>query len=152
MAITLGSNTQRKLIAAAEARARQQSALSASLALRTASGEVAAVSASSIGLGSVQNVQTLSAVSIVSTDVDTSADILSTQSRIQLFHTGTLTADRTITLGTANAATGAAIRVTRTGSGAFNLSVGGLKNLATAEWCEVVYNGSAWALAAYGTL
>ena len=43
-------------------------------------------------------------------------------------------------------------RVTRTGSGAFNLSVGGLKNLATNSWAEVVYDGSAWYLAAYGTL
>ena len=67
MALTLGSNGQRKLIAAAETRARQQAALSASLALAAASGEVAAVSASSIGLGSVQNVQTLYAVSTIAT-------------------------------------------------------------------------------------
>ena len=67
-------------------------------------------------------------------------------------HTGTLTADRTITLSTTNAYAGATFRVTRTGSGAFNLSVGGLKNLATNSWAEVVYDGSAWYLAAYGTL
>lgn len=67
-------------------------------------------------------------------------------------HTGTLTADRTITLSTTGAWNGARFRVTRTGAGAFNLSVGGLKNLATNTWAEVVYNGSAWVLAAYGTL
>lgn len=152
MALTLGSNNPRKLIAAAEARARQQAALSASLALAAASGEVAAVSASSIGLGSVQNVQTLYAVSTIATDADASTDILATQSRLQIFHTGTLTADRVLSLGTANAQTGSAIRVTRTGSGAFNLSVAGFKNLATNEWCEVVYDGSAFVLSAYGAL
>ena len=29
---------------------------------------------------------------------------------------------------------------------------GGLKNLITNTWCEVVYDGAAWYLAAYGTL
>lgn len=67
-------------------------------------------------------------------------------------HTGTLTADRTITLSTTNAYAGARFRVTRTGSGAYNLSVGGLKNLTTNTWAEVVYDGSAWYLAAYGAL
>jgi len=152
MALTLGRNNPRKLIAAAEARARQQAALSASLALAAASGEVAAVTASSIGLGNVQNVQTLYAVSTIATDADASTDILATQSRLQIFHTGTLTADRVLSLGTANAQTGSAIRVTRTGAGAFNLSVAGLKNLATNEWCEVVYDGAAFVLSAYGAL
>lgn len=152
MAFTLGSNNPRKLIAAAETRARQQAALSASLALAAASVEVAAVTASSIGLGSVQNVQALYAVSTIATDADASADILATQSRLQIFHTGTLTADRVLSLGTANAQTGSSIRVTRTGAGAFNISVAGLKNLAANEWCEVVYNGSAFVLSAYGIL
>lgn len=152
MAIILGGVNTRKLIASAEARARQHAALSASLALSAASGEVAAVSASSIGLGSVQNVQTLYAVSTIATDADASTDILATQSRLQVFHTGTLTADRVLSLGTANAQTGAVIRVTRTGAGAFNLSVAGLKNLATNEWCEVVYNGASFVLTAYGVL
>lgn len=43
-------------------------------------------------------------------------------------------------------------RVTRTGGGAFTLSVGGLKALSTGQWCEVVYNGSGYTLVAYGTL
>ncbi|RFC66438.1 hypothetical protein DYI37_03065 [Fulvimarina endophytica] len=67
-------------------------------------------------------------------------------------HTGTLTADRTITLATSGAVNGARFRVTRTGPGNFNLSLGGLKNLATNTWAEVVYDGTAWYLAAYGTL
>jgi hypothetical protein len=67
-------------------------------------------------------------------------------------HTGTLTADRTIALSTTNAYAGARFHVTRTGGGTFNLSVGGLKNLAANTWVEVVYDGSAWYLAAYGAL
>lgn len=67
-------------------------------------------------------------------------------------HTGTLTANRTITLSTTNAYNGARFCVTRTGGGAFTLSVGGLKSLSQNQWAEVVYNGSAWVLSAYGTL
>jgi hypothetical protein len=67
-------------------------------------------------------------------------------------HTGTLTADRTVTLSTTNAYPGAKALFTRTGAGAFNLSIGGLKNLVTNTWCMIVYDGSAWYLAAYGAL
>jgi hypothetical protein len=67
-------------------------------------------------------------------------------------HTGTLTANRTVTLSATNAHTGSRFRITRTGSGAFNLDIGGLKNLATNTWCEVIYDGAAWYLAAYGAL
>lgn len=67
-------------------------------------------------------------------------------------HTGTLTADRAITLSTTNAYNGTKFRVTRTGAGAFNLSVGGLKALATNTWADVEYDGSAWKLTAYGAL
>ena len=70
----------------------------------------------------------------------------------QVRHTGILTADRSVTLATANAYPGASFRVTRSGGGAFNLSIGGLKTLATNTWCEVVHDGSAWVLAASGTL
>jgi hypothetical protein len=73
-------------------------------------------------------------------------------------HTGTLTADRTITLATMDAK-GAAPKVgtkatfTRTGSGAFNLSIGGLKNLVQNTWCDVTWgDAGAWYLSAYGAL
>jgi hypothetical protein len=67
-------------------------------------------------------------------------------------HTGTLTASRTITLAATGAYKGLRFRVTRTGSGAFNLSVGGLKNLTQNTFCEVEFDGAAWYLAANGAL
>lgn len=69
-----------------------------------------------------------------------------------IVHTGTLTADRAVTLPTANVPNGARFRIARTGTGAFGLSVGGLKSLATNTWCEVEHNGTAWVLTAYGSL
>jgi hypothetical protein len=66
-------------------------------------------------------------------------------------HGGTLTAGRTLTLPS-SAALGTEIKVMRYGAGAFNLSIGGLKNLTTNTWCIVVYNGSGWELWANGTL
>jgi hypothetical protein len=71
-------------------------------------------------------------------------------------HTGTLSADRTLTFLTTNAVAGATRwRITRTGAGAFNLNINGpglLKALTTNTWCEIVYDGSAYYLAAYGAL
>jgi hypothetical protein len=69
-------------------------------------------------------------------------------------HTGTLTADRAVTLSTTGAFNGLAYKITRTGGGAFNLTVGTgpLKALATGQWCEVVFDGTAYYLSAYGTL
>lgn len=72
----------------------------------------------------------------------------------QVRHTGTLTADRAVTLSTTRAYAGAKFRITRTGTGAFNLNVGTgpLKALITNTWGEFVYDGAAWYLAAYGAL
>jgi hypothetical protein len=71
--------------------------------------------------------------------------------------TGTLTADRAITLSTTGAYDGARFRITRTGAGAFNYTVahnGGTKNIATNQWAEFVYFTSlaAWQLVAAGSL
>lgn len=65
-----------------------------------------------------------------------------------------LTADRTITLSTTDVSNGQRFKIYRktTSTGAFNLDIGGLKNLATGEWCEVSYNGSSWELLAFGSL
>lgn len=75
-------------------------------------------------------------------------------SATEVRHTGTLTADRSVSLATASAVMGDRFRVTRTGGGAFGLLVGTgpLKSLATNTWCEVTYDGSAWYLSAYGAL
>ena len=66
-------------------------------------------------------------------------------------HTGTLTADRALTLSTTGVRAGAKFRLTRTGGGAFNITHA-LKNLATNQWAEFCYDGSAWYLAAFGSL
>jgi hypothetical protein len=67
-------------------------------------------------------------------------------------HTATLTASRTITLSTTNAYPGARFRLARSGGGAFALSIGGLKSVATNSWAEAVYNGTSWYISAYGAL
>lgn len=73
---------------------------------------------------------------------------------VNIRHTGTLTANRAVTLSTTGARAGARFKITRTGSGAFNLQIGTgpLKNLIQNTWCEVVFDGSAWYLAQYGAL
>jgi hypothetical protein len=71
-----------------------------------------------------------------------------------IIHTGTLTANRAVTLSTTNAAAGDRFKITRTGGGAFTLDVGTgpLKALATGTWGEFTYDGTAWMLSAYGAL
>jgi hypothetical protein len=93
------------------------------------------------------------AVTTIATNADATLTPWSTNPTV--IHTGTLTADRAITLATTNAVAGKTrFRITRTGGGAFNLNVGTgpLKALATNTWGEFIYNGSAWYLAAYGAL
>jgi hypothetical protein len=66
-----------------------------------------------------------------------------------------LTAARTITLTTAGARAGDRFRIVRNAgaTGAYVLSVGGLKSLSAAgQWCDVEYNGGSWTLTAYGDL
>ena len=67
-----------------------------------------------------------------------------------------LTADRAATLSTTNARNGDSRRVLRTAAatGAFNLNVGTgpLKALAAGQWCDVMYDGSAWILTGFGSL
>lgn len=66
-------------------------------------------------------------------------------------HTGTLTTARALTLSTSGATKGSSFRVTRTGGGAFNIT-NALKNIATNQWAEFVFDGSAWYLSAFGSL
>jgi hypothetical protein len=73
-------------------------------------------------------------------------------------HTGTLTADRAATLSKTGALVGLSYKITRTGSGAFNLNVLNgaagptLKALTTNTWGEFAYDGTDYYLAAYGAL
>lgn len=86
---------------------------------------------------------------------DADATLTPTTSRALARFTVALTANRTVTLSTTNAWNGARFKVIRAASatGAFTLSVGGLKTLAAAsEWAEVTYDGTAWVLTGYGTL
>jgi hypothetical protein len=88
---------------------------------------------------------------VVATDAAVSQNVMSHSPNV--LHTGTLTADRTMTLESGNAYDGAMMRITRTGAGAFNLSIGGLKNLATNTWCVVIFRlGTGWILYQYGAL
>ena len=83
-------------------------------------------------------------------DVDTT---LVSSSKGTLWYSSNLTANRTITLSTTSIREGLRFKIVRTGGGAFNLSVGGLKTLSVSgTWCEVEYTGSAWLLIANGTL
>lgn len=68
----------------------------------------------------------------------------------ETLHTGTLTANRTVTLPTTDAYAGMVWRVSRIGGGDFTLDVGGLAALETNQWAEVVFSNSAWVLAARG--
>lgn len=65
-----------------------------------------------------------------------------------------LTAGRTVTLSTTGVWNGDEFHVVRSAAstGAFNLDVGGLKNLTAGQWCDVQYNGTAWVLTRFGSL
>ena len=88
--------------------------------------------------------------------VDTDAGLVLTypESAPRIRHTGTLTADRTVTLSTRGAFPGATFVITRTGGGNYRLNVGDgpLKSLAPNTWCEVTFDGEAWYLSRSGEL
>ena len=68
--------------------------------------------------------------------------------------TATLSAARTVTPAS-SPNPGDREKHVRTGGdtgGPWNLSMGGVKNLAQNTWVEIVYNGSAWAASQYGSL
>lgn len=83
---------------------------------------------------------------------DAAATLTALGNADQIRSTGTLTANRVWTLSTTGARLGAKKRITRTGAGAFTLSIGGLKLLSTSQWADVTYDGSAWYLSGFGSL
>lgn len=90
-------------------------------------------------------------VTTIATDADFTVTSGTTKRTIR--HTGTLTANRTANLPSSQA-DGSVYRFARSGGGAFNLSVGGLKNLATGTWCDVEWDSgaSAFFISASGSL
>jgi hypothetical protein len=90
-------------------------------------------------------------VTVISTNAN--ATLTPNQTLPDVIHTGTLTAARSITLATTNAVAGKTRwKIARTGGGAFDLNVGGITTLATGQWCEVVYDGTAYRLIQRGSL
>ena len=87
-------------------------------------------------------------------DAGETLTVTGTRSRVRVL--APLTADRTYALSTTAVPPGYTFRITRAASstGAFNISVNGLKNLATGTWCDVTFdadNGD-WYLSGYGAL
>jgi len=76
----------------------------------------------------------------------------------QVYHTGTLTADRNFNLSSVDAYSSAEVTVSRTGAGAFNLvvrdltSATTLANLAVNQAATFRHNGTAWKLKIRGTM
>jgi hypothetical protein len=66
--------------------------------------------------------------------------------------TGALTANRTMTLGTAGMKDGMTVRVAHRATGGFSWDLGGLKTLTVNQWAEAMYTGSAWVLIGFGSL
>jgi hypothetical protein len=67
-----------------------------------------------------------------------------------------LTGARAVTLSTTGAHNGARFRIVReaaaTGASALNVGAGPLKALAAGQWCDVIFDGSAWRLVGSGSL
>lgn len=95
-------------------------------------------------------------VSSPSQTIATDADVTLTPhaNAPTVIHTGTLTADRAVTLATTNAVAGDRFTIKRTGGGAFNLNVGTgpLRAMAADQWATFEYDGSAWVLITAGAL
>ena len=103
--------------------------------------------------GTWQALQVRSGHQTINTDVNFT--LTPATSPFYTLHTGTLTANRTVTLSTTGDIAGQAFRIARSGGGAFSLNIGGgtpLKALATDQWCEVTSDGTLWYLSAFGSL
>lgn len=138
-------------IAKAKKEAERTARVEGSIAKKLAGTDAASLQSQIAALvATVSGKAAIASISTIATDADETFTAVGSASVI--FHTGTLTAGRAITLSTAGASTGYSERFVRTGAGAFNLSIGGLKNLTTNTWCDVVFNGSAWVLTASGAL
>lgn len=139
----IGSSQQQVTLAKASADGAQAEAEGAS------DDAAAAQATANTALSTANGKLALLTDSTISTDADETFTAGAVSNSL-VIHTGILTADRVITLAAATDKWQA--RFVRTGAGAFNLSIGGLKNLSTGTWCDVYYQNSAWVLMASGTL
>jgi hypothetical protein len=89
-------------------------------------------------------------VEVIATDANVT--LIPTINKATILHTGTLTANRTLTFGTVtNNVNVASFRVTRTGTGAFRLVLGSTgHSLGIGEWAEVAHDGSNYYVAERG--
>ncbi|MBA15578.1 MAG: hypothetical protein CMN73_04400 [Sphingomonas sp.] len=117
----------------------------------TVSGAVA-----NVGLGGFVEALALGEPGVQTNSGDADFSIAYQADKRTIRLTGTITADRALTLSTTNARDGGRFRIVRTGAGAFvwNIGSGPLKAMPAASWCDVEYDGAAaaWFLAGYGTL
>lgn len=135
-------------------------ALSAAPTLGLAAGAIYANSTDSLFYGRLGTAwHTMSSpnvigVSNISVDASATFTFAPLVSRWKQVLTAPITANRTVTLSTSFAQRGTQAFFTRTAAstGAFNWDIGGLKNLAVGQWCEVGYDGSAWVLLQFGSL
>jgi hypothetical protein len=139
----------------AEARARELIGKTRRTASSAASGAAAANTAATDAQDAADAAQVAAdsklppaVVTAIATDADETFTPGTLNSLVR--HSGTLTALRSLALGTAPE--GSQIRVVRTGIDAFLLDVDGLKSLPTASWCDLYSIGASWILTAYGTL
>lgn len=75
-------------------------------------------------------------------------------SRFTIVYNSVISANRVVNVNTISPSVNDVLRVTRAtaSTGAFTVTVGGLKALSTGQWCELTYDGAAWALSAFGSL
>jgi len=101
------------------------------------------------------NLSKPSGVATISTDANHTATYSVYGGADHVRGNATLTATRTYTLGTTGAKNGDRVTITRLGTGAFNWDIVGSTTVsltATKQWVTFEYDGSAWNMAAGGTI
>ena len=94
-------------------------------------------------------------INTIATDAGGTLTVTPTTSSSTQRLNAAITANRTVTLSSTGAALGTKFRFIRSSAatGAFNWDIGGLKTLTAAStWCDVEWDGSAYVLAATGSL
>lgn len=95
--------------------------------------------------------RTLSNLSIGFDPGDANLILLHNSADVHILNTP-LTANRVVTLSAGVRNSYFKFVRTIASTGAFTLDIGGLKTLASGQWCEVMHNGTAWVLISFGSL